>query len=150
LYQDIVKINRAIASGDFFHHPDIINACHDATKHNKRIHIMGLCSDGGVHSHIDHLRALADAIHRQGQSASFHLFLDGRDTAPDSGIGFVETMQKDLHLTPSRIGSLIGRYRSMDRDHRRERVAQAYHLLVNGTGIYTDDVVTTLRAQYDA
>lgn len=99
LYQDIVKINLAIESEEIFSHPLLIQEIAYAKANHKHIHIMGLCSDGGVHAHITHLSALAQVLHRQGSDASFHLFSDGRDTKAESGIGFI----KDFihHIAPT-------------------------------------------------
>lgn len=134
LYQDIVKINLAIESWALFLHPLLIKEIAYAKVNSKNIHILGLCSDGGVHSHINHLVALAQLVHRHGAKASFHLFGDGRDTKADSSIGFVSDIIQGICTTNSKISSLIGRYYAMDRDHRRERIHQAYELITSTNG----------------
>jgi 2,3-bisphosphoglycerate-independent phosphoglycerate mutase len=155
LYQDIVKIQQAIDDRTLHQHPMIREACDYAVSQSKTIHIMGLCSDGGVHSHIDHIKALVDACADQGaKNVVLHLFGDGRDTKPQIIREYIQSLTDYCtERGVGRIGSIIGRYYAMDRDNRRERVAKAYHLLVNGQGeqIKSDqDLAVWIQSQYDA
>ena len=136
VYQDLVKINNAIKDGSIRRNPEIISAFSTAQQQGKRLHIMGLTSDGGVHSSLEHLFALLDiAAEYNLQGKTFvHCFMDGRDTDPRSGIGFIDRLE--LHMTQScgEIASIQGRYYAMDRDKRWERIQQAYNCLVRGEG----------------
>ncbi len=135
VYQELEKINVAIEEGKFAEEPVLIAALEYAKRHNKAVHLIGLCSDGGVHSHINHVKALADITHKKGLNKVFlHAFLDGRDCDPKSGKTHIENLQKYFVGKSVRIASLVGRYFAMDRDKRWERVKLAYDAMVNGIG----------------
>ncbi|HYG69509.1 MAG TPA: 2,3-bisphosphoglycerate-independent phosphoglycerate mutase, partial [Anaeromyxobacteraceae bacterium] len=137
VYQDLVRINRAIEEGAFFSNEALLHACQKAKSEGGALHLMGLLSDGGVHSHLEHLFALLDLAKREGVPRTFvHAFMDGRDTPPRSGIEYVR--QLEARLRERRYGQLatvIGRYYAMDRDKRWDRVALAYAAMVKGDGI---------------
>lgn len=151
VYQDLVKINRAIADGSFAENPEIKSAFSYAREHNVPIHFMGLCSTGGVHSSLDHLYALCDTAKAYGLDKAFiHCFMDGRDTDPHSGKGFIAELEKHMdEQSTGRIASIVGRYYAMDRDKRWERVKVAYDLLVNGIGDRSSDMVEAMQRSYD-
>jgi len=137
VYQDLVKINRACADGSIMQNPEIVKAFEYAAGNGKAVHLMGLVSDGGVHSSLDHLLKLCDVAKAFNISETFvHCFMDGRDTDPKSGKGFLETLAAHMQTTGStgRIASVCGRYYAMDRDRRWERVKLAYDMLVSGVG----------------
>jgi len=135
IYQDLMKINRSIEDKSFFANRIILNAFEDASKRSSTVHLVGLVSDGGVHSHLDHLLALIE-IAKQFPlvSVAIHVITDGRDTDPMSGKAFVQVVENAVGDTNCFIASVIGRYYAMDRDKRWERVKSAYDLYVNGTG----------------
>jgi 2,3-bisphosphoglycerate-independent phosphoglycerate mutase len=150
VYQDLVKINMAVENDTLKEQPAIKEAFQYAKKNNKPVHFLGLVSDGGVHSHINHLKGLVKAASDYGLSDTFiHAFTDGRDVDPKSGEGFVKDLNNYLRDYPSKLASVIGRYYAMDRDKRWERVKLAYDLLVNGTGHKTEDAVDALKQSYD-
>ena len=136
VYQDFTRVTKAIRDGKFFHNPVITGAVDQAVGAGKAVHILGLLSDGGVHSHQDHLAAMAElAAQRGAEKIYLHAFLDGRDTPPKSAQSFIETLDATFaKLGKGRIASLIGRYFAMDRDNRWDRVEQAYKLIVDGIG----------------
>ena len=149
VYQDLVKINRAIADGSIFKNPEIISAFSYAKEHRVPLHLMGLTSTGGVHSSLDHVYALCDIAKEYGLEDVFiHCFMDGRDTDPKSGAGFVADLQKHCAESAGKVASVIGRYYAMDRDHRWERVREAYDLLVNGKGKPAADMVKAIEESY--
>lgn len=149
VYQDLVKINRAIADGSFAENPEIKSAFSYARDHNVPIHFMGLTSAGGVHSSLGHLYALCDTAKAYGLDKVFlHCFMDGRDTDPKSGAGFLAEVQEHCKKSAGTIASVVGRYYAMDRDHRWERVKEAYNLLVYGEGRHTEDVVKAVEESY--
>ena len=149
VYQDLVKINRAIADGSFAENPEIKSAFSYAREHNVPIHFMGLCSTGGVHSSLDHLYALCDTAKAYGLDKAFiHCFMDGRDTDPKSGKGFIADVEAHLAKSTGKIASIIGRYYAMDRDKRWERVKVAYDLLVKGEGTQATDMVKAVEESY--
>ena len=151
VYQDLVKINRACQDKSILSNPEIVNAFTYARDNHKRVHFMGLVSDGGVHSSLDHLFALCDIAREYGIADHFvHCFMDGRDTDPRSGKGFIADLEKHLAATGGKIASIIGRYYAMDRDKRWERVKEAYDLLVSGKGTPATDMVAAMQASYDA
>lgn len=139
VYQDFTKITKAIEDGSFNNNEALLGAIDDAVKNDKAVHIMGLLSDGGVHSHIDHLIAAVKLAKEQGaQKIYVHGFLDGRDTPPQSAINYVkQTEEACAEIGNAAIGSLIGRYYAMDRDNRWDRVKLAYDMLVSGKGDYS-------------
>lgn len=145
VYQDLLKINRAIADGSICKNPQLVAAVEYAKKNGKRLHFMGLASDGGVHSSLEHLEAMYKMAADAGVKDLFvHCFMDGRDTDPKSGAGFIE------HLTAQglTLATIIGRYYAMDRDKRWERVKIAYDLLVNGEGKKAADMVQAMEESY--
>ncbi|MDL5047374.1 2,3-bisphosphoglycerate-independent phosphoglycerate mutase [Oscillatoria amoena NRMC-F 0135] len=135
VYQDLVRVNKAIDDKELDQNPVLNDAFGYALKNQKDVHLIGLVSDGGVHSHIHHLKGLCSLANRKGIKNLFiHAFTDGRDTDPKSGLGFLNELQKHLSQTTGRIASVVGRYYAMDRDKRWERVKLAYELLVHGKG----------------
>jgi 2,3-bisphosphoglycerate-independent phosphoglycerate mutase len=151
VYQDLVKINIAIREGSFQQHPAFLSAFEYAQKENKKVHLLGLISDGGVHSHIDHLVALTSvAKNYPTVKTCIHAFTDGRDTDPKSGLGFIEDFEKRNEAANARIVSICGRYYSMDRDKRWERVALAYNLLVKAEGDHFESATSAIQASYSS
>jgi len=149
VYQDLVKINRAIADGSFAKNPEIVEAFSYARDHNVPIHFMGLTSAGGVHSSLDHLYALCDTAKSYGLDKVYlHAFMDGRDTDPKSGAGFLREVEEHCAKSSGVIASVIGRYYAMDRDKRWERLKEAYNLLVYGEGKHADDMVKAVEESY--
>jgi len=150
VYQDLVKINRACADDSILRNPEIVSAFSYAKEKGKSIHLMGLTSDGGVHSSLDHLFKLCDIAKEYGIDSTFiHCFMDGRDTDPKSGKGFIEQLSAHCAKSTGKIASIIGRYYAMDRDKRWERVKEAYDLLVNGTGKKATDMAKAMQESYD-
>lgn len=150
VYQDLVKINMAVEKNTLKDEPVLESAFSYAVKNNKPIHFMGLLSDGGVHSHIDHLKGLLSAAEEAGvQKKYVHAFTDGRDVDPHSGKGFVEDLLPHLESTNSELASVIGRYYAMDRDNRWERVEKAYDLIVKGEGKTTQNITAEIQKSYD-
>jgi len=151
VYQDLVKINIACRDNSILQNSEIINAYSYARDNKKKIHFLGLVSDGGVHSSLDHLFKLLDIAKEYGVSDAFvHCFMDGRDTDPRSGKGFIEQLLAHTAATDTKIASVIGRYYAMDRDKRWDRVKKSYDLMVNGVGEATTDVAAAMQASYDA
>lgn len=149
VYQDLEKINLALESHQLDRNAVLEKACTYAKENNKKVHLVGLLSDGGVHSHIDHLKGMCDILVRKGIRKIFiHCFLDGRDTDPNRGIEYVQSIEDYIKNTPIKIASVIGRYYAMDRDHRWERIKLAYELLVKGDGQHTQDLAGAIREQY--
>lgn len=149
VYQDLVKINMAVESGTIANEPALKNAFEYAKQNNKKVHFLGLLSDGGVHSHEKHLYGLVDAANNAGVKDIFvHAFTDGRDVDPKSGIKHVQQLENHLQTSNAKLASVVGRYYAMDRDKRWERVAKAYHLLVNGTGVHSTNAVKSLEESY--
>ncbi|MEJ6680809.1 MAG: 2,3-bisphosphoglycerate-independent phosphoglycerate mutase [Flavobacteriales bacterium] len=149
VYQDLVKINRSISSGDFFDLEALKNAFKYAKENDKPIHLMGLVSDGGVHSSLYHLKALCSMAEKEDFDKLFiHAFTDGRDTAPDSGKAFLADLETHCNATKGKIVSVIGRYYAMDRDKRWERVKKAYDLMILGSGDKYASVAECLEKNY--
>ncbi len=150
VYQDLVKINKSIADGSILDNPMVKKAFEYAKTNGKRMHFMGLTSNGGVHSSLEHIFALCDIAKHYGLSDVFlHCFMDGRDTDPRSGKGFIEQLQNHCAQSAGTIASIIGRYYAMDRDKRWERVRVAYDLLVKGEGKQAADMVEAMQQSYD-
>ncbi len=151
VYQDLAKINLAIENNSIADDETLKNAFEYAVKSNKKIHFLGLLSDGGVHSHIDHLFGLLKTAKKYKQDKVFvHAFTDGRDVDPKSGKGHLANLQSFMNeQAVGKLASVIGRYYAMDRDQRWERVKKAYQLLVDGQGVPTKDVQTAMQASYD-
>jgi len=150
VYQDLVKINIACRDNSILQNPEIMSAYSYARDNNKNIHFLGLVSDGGVHSSLDHLLKLIDIAKEYNANSFVHCFMDGRDTDPRSGKGFIEQLDNYSKGTTTKIASIIGRYYAMDRDKRWDRVKKAYDLLVNGVGESTTNVVDAMQKTYDA
>lgn len=151
VYQDLAKINMAVADGSLSGEPVLKQAFAYARTNGKPVHFLGLLSDGGVHSHIDHLKGLISAAQANGVSQSFvHAFTDGRDVDPKSGVGFIRDLTAYCRDRPCQLASVVGRYYAMDRDKRWERVKLAFDLLVNGSGTPATDVCSAVSASYEA
>ena len=149
VYQDLVKINRAARDNSIMQNPEIVKAFEYARDKGVKVHFMGLVSDGGVHSSIDHLYKLCDIAKAYGIERTFvHCFMDGRDTDPHSGKGFIEQLEAHMAQSTGRIASIIGRYYAMDRDKRWERVKVAYDQLVSGVGEKATDMVAAMQKSY--
>jgi len=149
VYQDLVKINIAARDNSILENPEIINAYSYAKANDKKIHILGLVSDGGVHSSMEHLFKLTDISKTYGVDKTFvHCFMDGRDTDPKSGAGFIRNLEAHLKQSTGHIASVVGRYYAMDRDKRWERVKEAYDLLVKGIGTPTENPVAAVEQSY--
>ncbi|MBR2638612.1 MAG: 2,3-bisphosphoglycerate-independent phosphoglycerate mutase [Bacteroidaceae bacterium] len=145
VYQDLLKINRAIADGSIKHNPQLVAAVEYAKNNGKKLHFMGLASDGGVHSSLEHLEAIYSMAVEAGVKETYvHCFMDGRDTDPKSGAGFIQQLT-DKNMN---IATIVGRYYAMDRDKRWERVKIAYDLLVSGEGKKADDMVKAMEESY--
>jgi 2,3-bisphosphoglycerate-independent phosphoglycerate mutase len=149
VYQDLVRINKAVEEKELDTNTVLLDAFAYAKKTNKNIHLMGLLSDGGVHSHIEHLKGLITIAHNKGVDNLFiHAFTDGRDTDPKGGAGYVKDLLQHLAKKTGKLATLVGRYYAMDRDKRWERVKLAYDVLVNGIGEKTTDALTSLEQSY--
>ncbi len=150
VYQDLVKINLAVEKDSLKDEAVLADALDHARKNNVAVHLLGLVSDGGVHSHINHLKGLVDASSRAGVPNTYiHAFTDGRDVDPKSGKGFLEDVAQYCEGRNARLASVIGRYYAMDRDKRWERVKLAYDLLVHGIGEASTDIGKTVSKSYD-
>jgi len=149
VYQDMTRIDIAIEDGSFDTNPVITGVIESARRSGGRLHLMGLLSDGGVHSHSNHLYALLRLADRAGVRVWVHAFMDGRDTAPDSGLGFMRELTAHLPASAS-IATVNGRYYAMDRDKRWERVERAWQAIVHGSGRTADDALSAVQASYDA
>ena len=149
VYQDLVRVNKAIEDKELDTNSVLLDAFSYAKKNNKSVHFMGLLSDGGVHSHINHLKGLITIANNNGVKDLFiHAFTDGRDTDPKAGVDYLKDLINHLQRTGGKLASIIGRYYAMDRDKRWERVKLAYDLLVNGTGEKTQDPVQAVQKSY--
>ena len=148
VYQDFAKVNKAIRDEKMEPNPVFQDLIAYAKEKNRPVHLMGLFSDGGVHSHIDHLIELCRLVHENGLESRVHAFLDGRDTAPDGGSKYLDYFLEKTADYNTRIASCIGRYYSMDRDNRWERIKQAYDLITKGLGESTDDLKQTIESYY--
>lgn len=150
VYQDLVRINKAVEDGELDANPVLNDALEYALTQRRKVHLIGLLSDGGVHSHIRHAMGIISLANRKGVRDIFlHAFTDGRDTDPHSGLGFLREIQNHMKETTGSLASVIGRYYAMDRDRRWERVRLAYDLLVHGKGTPASDVATAVQASYD-
>ena len=150
VYQDLVKINRACKDGSILKNPEIVSAYEYAKVNGKSVHLMGLTSNGGVHSSLDHLFTLCDISEKYGIKNTYvHCFMDGRDTDPRSGKGFIQQLTDHIQGTNTAIASIIGRFYAMDRDKRWDRIKVAYDLLVGGEGKQATDMVEAMQESYD-
>jgi len=151
VYQDLVKINKAVDEKELDKNPVLAAAYDYARLQQKPVHLIGLVSDGGVHSHIKHLEGLCTIAHNRGLKNVFvHAFLDGRDTDPKGGVGYLTHLQQHLKKTTGTIATIVGRYYAMDRDKRWERVKLAYDMLVHGNGTPTTDPISAVQDSYAA
>ncbi|MBK6936545.1 MAG: 2,3-bisphosphoglycerate-independent phosphoglycerate mutase [Chitinophagaceae bacterium] len=149
VYQELQRINVAIRDNSFAKNEVLLSAIRHAKTNNKPLHLMGLVSDGGVHSHINHVKAIVDVCKDEGLTNVYiHAFTDGRDCDPKSGLGFITELQQHLNNSVGKIASVSGRYYAMDRDKRWERVKLAYDALVNGIGAKSTDAVTAIENSY--
>ena len=150
VYQELTRITKSIEDGDFFSIPEFVEAIENCKKNNSKLHIMGLLSDGGVHSHIRHLFALLEfAKRRDFEDVYVHCFLDGRDTPPASAEGYIMQLEEKMkEKEVGRIASISGRFYAMDRDKRWQRVKKTYDALVNGTGEKATSAVTAIESSY--
>jgi 2,3-bisphosphoglycerate-independent phosphoglycerate mutase len=149
IYQELLKINNAIKDGSFFHTSTLLKAIDYAKKSKKKVHLIGLISDGGVHSHIQHVKALIDLLDEHQIEQSFlHAFTDGRDTDPHGGKHYLQDLTHYCQTRNTKIASVVGRYYAMDRDHRWERIKIAYDLLINGKGRPTENVIDAIADSY--
>ncbi len=150
VYQDLAKINRACQDGSIRHNPAVAKAYEYAKTTGKKLHLMGLTSDGGVHSSLDHLFKLIELGHEYGlQQTCVHCFMDGRDTDPRSGAGFIEQVGEVCRKNNAHVATVVGRFYAMDRDKRWERVKEAYDLLVEGKGKAVENMVEAVRQSYE-
>ncbi len=151
VYQDLVRVNKAVEEKELDTNPVLVEALTYAKKNNKAVHLIGLVSDGGVHSHTDHLKGLCTIAANHGLKDVFiHAFTDGRDTDPKGGIGYLTDIKNHIVKTTGRIATVVGRYYAMDRDKRWERVKLAYDVMVHGTGEKTTDVLKAIEKSYEA
>ncbi len=150
VYQDLVRINRAVEDGSFFKNDALLLACRRAREAGGALHLMGLVSDGGVHSHVDHLHACLELARREGVARTYlHAFMDGRDTPPRSGLDYLAAVEKRLKDTGyGKVATVCGRYWAMDRDKRWDRVARAWAALVDGEGERATSGVAAMEASY--
>jgi 2,3-bisphosphoglycerate-independent phosphoglycerate mutase len=149
VYQELQRINVAIREGEFFSNQVLLNTIHYARDQKKPLHLLGLVSDGGVHSHINHLKAIISLCKSEGlENVFIHAFTDGRDTDPKSGLQFIKDLQGHLNVTVGKIASVCGRYYAMDRDKRWERIKLAYDALVNGIGEKATDALEAIETSY--
>jgi 2,3-bisphosphoglycerate-independent phosphoglycerate mutase len=150
VYQDLAKINLAVTNDTLKDEAVLKDALHYANKNNKAVHLLGLVSDGGVHSHLNHLYGLLDVIEDHGVEKSFiHAFTDGRDVDPKSGYGFISELETRLESSSSKLATITGRYYAMDRDNRWERVKIAYDALANNIGLHSTNATKTIQNNYD-
>ncbi|MGE0588598.1 MAG: 2,3-bisphosphoglycerate-independent phosphoglycerate mutase [Cyclobacteriaceae bacterium] len=151
VYQDLVRVNKAIEDKELDANPVLNSALAYAKEKGKPVHLIGLVSDGGVHSHINHLKALCTIAKHKGVKDVFvHAFTDGRDTDPKSGLGFLQDLIAHMNKTCGRLATIVGRYYAMDRDKRWERVKLAYDALVKGEGKQTGDPIKAIEESYAA
>ncbi|MEM9991440.1 MAG: 2,3-bisphosphoglycerate-independent phosphoglycerate mutase [Bacteroidota bacterium] len=151
VYQELARINKAIETRHLHQNEALLKALNYAKTEEKSVHLMGLVSDGGVHSHIQHLKALCDITQEQGLANVYiHAFTDGRDTAPKGGLAYLKDLLEYIETQTVQLASVVGRYYAMDRDKRWERIKKAYDLLVKGVGETTALPLETIKARYDA
>lgn len=150
VYQELTRINKSIQDGDFYTNESFLRAIDNSITNNKTLHLIGLLSDGGVHSHQNHLFALLKlAKDKNVKHVNIHVILDGRDTSPSSGIGYLKTLQEKIsEVGVGRIATISGRYYAMDRDNRWDRTKLAYDAIVNGVGEYFDDPISAIEQSY--
>ena len=151
VYQNLTRINVSIRDGRFFRNEAFSNAIEHVKKHQSSLHIFGLLSDGGVHSHIDHIFALLDVAKQQEvQNVYVHAFLDGRDVGPKTAVDYLAQLNEKLKDVPNaRLATVTGRYYAMDRDHRYDRVEKAYRAIRFGEGNASEDAIEAVKASYE-
>ncbi|MBE7688317.1 2,3-bisphosphoglycerate-independent phosphoglycerate mutase [Tenacibaculum finnmarkense] len=150
VYQNLAKINKAVDDGSLAQEKELLKAFDYAKKNNKNVHFLGLVSNGGIHSHINHLKGLLSAANEQKLDNVFlHAFTDGRDCDPKSGKYFINEIEEHMQKTTGELATITGRYFAMDRDNRWERVQLAYDALVNGKGSFSTDATQTIQKSYD-
>src|SRR5205085_12546069 len=151
VYQELQRINVAVKDGSFAKNEHLLASIRYAKNNDKPLHLLGLVSNGGVHSHINHLKAICNVCKREGLNNVFiHAFTDGRDTDPKSGLGFITELQQHLNISVGKIASVSGRYYAMDRDKRWERIKLAYDALVKGEGEKATDAIAAVEQSYAA
>ena len=149
VYQELQRINVGISNQSFFNNVALLASLNYAKNNNKPLHIMGLVSNGGVHSHTSHVKAICTLAHKMGLTKVYlHAFTDGRDTDPKSGLEFVQDLEAHLNITTGKIASVCGRYYAMDRDKRWERIALAYHALVHAQGATATSATQAIQNSY--
>ena len=150
VYQELTRITKSINDGDFFNVPEFLTAVENCKKNNSALHLFGLVSTGGVHSHLNHIYGLLELAKRNGlEKVYVHCFLDGRDTAPTSGKEFIEELEDKMkEIGVGKIASISGRYYAMDRDNRWDRVEKAYKVLTTGEGETAESAVAAMEASY--
>jgi 2,3-bisphosphoglycerate-independent phosphoglycerate mutase len=151
VYQELTRISKDIEDGGFFEKPEFLGAIDNVKKHGTKLHVYGLVSDGGVHSHQEHLYALLELAKRHGlENVYIHCFMDGRDVPPDSGKGFIEQLEEKIkEIGIGEIATVMGRYYAMDRDNRFERIEKAYAAMVRGEGVTATSAVQAMQQSYD-
>ncbi len=149
IHQDLVLINEAIENGQFYHNPVLVNALQSAKQKGRPIHLLGLVSDGGVHSHIAHLKALLKMCQLNDVRPAVHMITDGRDTSPNSALSYLDDIKDLLEQAQGRVHSVIGRYYAMDRDRRWERTEAAWQALVSDTGLHADSAREAIMSSYE-
>ncbi len=151
VYQDLVRINKAVEEKELDKNETLLAAINYAKENNKAVHLIGLLSNGGVHSHIKHLEGICTIAKNNNVNKLFiHAFMDGRDTDPKSGLGFITDLQSHLGKSTGKLASVVGRYFAMDRDKRWERIKLAYDAIVKGVGEKSDDALKAIQKSYDA
>ena len=151
VYQELQRINVAVKDGSFAKNEHLLASVRYAKNNNKSLHLLGLVSDGGVHSHINHLKAICDVCKNEGlENVFIHAFTDGRDTDPKSGLGFITELQQHLNRSVGKIATVSGRYYAMDRDKRWERIKLAYDAIVKGDGNKATDAIAAVEQSYAA
>ena len=149
VYQELTRITKSISDGDFYENEALLGAVENCKKHNSALHFIGLLSDGGVHSHIEHLFGLIDMAKRNGLTKVFvHPILDGRDVSPTSGVSYLEMLSDKLSSSVGKIATVSGRYYAMDRDNNWNRVVVAYNAMVKGQGVLTENIIETVKKSY--
>lgn len=150
VYQELTRINKSIREGAFFHNPVLVGCFENAKKSGKKVHFIGLVSDGGVHSSQEHLHALLDMAKDYGLSDVWvHAFTDGRDCDPKSGLGFIQKLEEHMSRSTGKIATIVGRYYAMDRDNRWERIQVAYDAMVKGLGTHSSNFPKAIEASYE-
>lgn len=150
VYQELTRITKSIENGDFFSIPELVAAIENCKEHNSKLHILGLLSDGGVHSHMRHLFAILELAKRKDfEDVYVHCFLDGRDTPPASGENYIAKLEEKMkEKGVGKIASISGRFYAMDRDKRWQRIQKAYDALVNGIGNKATTAVSAIESSY--